>query len=173
MNQPDTILYEVPDAEERWQAWEARCLVSHAGHFTSARNASVAFHEPQKPLSALRVALATSGGAYVTGTEPFDLVSHTGDSTVRWIPGDVNLADVRFAHDHYDHTDPDQDPNCMLPLERLRELAAEGIVGSVAPRHIGFMGWIPDPTHFRQETIADVVQQLQADAVDAVVFSPG
>jgi D-proline reductase (dithiol) PrdB len=159
--------------EEEWAAWEARCSVSHAGHFASLRNTRVAFHRPEQPLSALRVALATSGGVYVAGMQAFDMTSHAGDASIRWIPGDVNTADLRFAHDHYDHTDADQDPNCMFPLDRLREMAGDGSIGCVAPRHLGFMGWIPDPHRFARTVIPSVVATLIEDRVDAVVLSPG
>jgi D-proline reductase (dithiol) PrdB len=159
--------------EEEWAAWEARCSVSHAGHFTSLRNPAVAFHRPARPQAALRVALATSGGVYVEGSPPFDLASHAGDDSVRWIPGDVDARRLRFAHDHYDHTDADQDPNCMFPLERLRELAGDGLIASVASAHVGFMGWIPGPRRFAEVTVPQVVARLRDDRVDAVVLSPG
>jgi D-proline reductase (dithiol) PrdB len=163
----------VERADEEWAAWEARCSVSHAGHFASLRNPRVAFHRPARPAAVLRVALATSGGVYVEGTPPFDLASHAGDDSVRWIPGDTDTSQLRFAHDHYDHTDPDQDPNCMFPLDRLRELAAEGTIGAAADAHLGFMGWIPDPRRFVAVTVPEVVARMRADAVDAVVLSPG
>jgi D-proline reductase (dithiol) PrdB len=159
--------------EEEWAAWEARCSVSHAGHFTSRRNTSIAFHHLHKPKNALRVALATSGGVYVDGTPPFDMISHAGDESIRWIPGDVDTARLHFAHDHYDHTDPDQDPNCIFPLDRLREMASDGAIGSVAREHVGFMGWIPDPARFADEVVPSVVDRLVADQVDAVVLTPG
>jgi len=159
--------------EEQWAAWEARCSVSHAGHFASLRNSRVAFHRLGKPLSALRVALGTSGGVYEQGTHSFDMVSRAGDDSVRWIAGTTRTADLRFAHDHYDHSDADRDPNCMFPLDRLRELADERVVGSVAAGHVGFMGWIPDPHRFARETVPAIVSRLVDDHVDAVVLSPG
>jgi D-proline reductase (dithiol) PrdB len=85
----------------------------------------------------------------------------------------VDTQDLRFAHDHYDHTDADQDPNCVFPLDRLRELAAEGVIGSVAAGHVGFMGFVPNPTRLVDETIPEVAARLNRDKVDAIVFSPG
>lgn len=164
---------DVRDADAQWAAWEARCRVSHAGYFTSLRNHHAAFHRPSKPRSRLRVALATSGGVYVEGTRPFDLNSHRGDDSVRWIPGDVDTRQLRFAHDHYDHTDPDRDPNCIFPLDRLRELAAARVIGSVAREHLGFMGWMPDPHRFVEDRLPEVTARLLEDRVDAVVLSPG
>jgi D-proline reductase (dithiol) PrdB len=171
--QIEPIDMDMDEVAERWAGWNARSAVSHAGHFAPARNDHVAFHRLSKPLSELRVALATSGGVYVKTQPPFDMVSRAGDDSVRWIPSDVDSGDLRFAHDHYDHTDADQDPNCMFPLDRLRELAADKVIGSVAAGHVGFMGFVPDPTRFMNERIPQVASRLKQDHVDAVVLSPG
>jgi D-proline reductase (dithiol) PrdB len=165
--------FPVEDIEAEYDAWVARCLVSHAGHFAPLRNTSVAFHPPTKPLSELRVALGTSAGVHLHTMAPFDMASHAGDDSIRWIPGDAPTALLHFSHDHYDHTDADEDPNCIFPLDRLRELAADKVIASAAAHHIGFMGWIPDPNRFLNETVPQVVAELVRDKVDAVVFSPG
>jgi D-proline reductase (dithiol) PrdB len=165
--------FELPDREALWEADNARCAVSHAGHFRAVRNDVVAFRRPAKPLAAMRVALASSGGVYPLAAGSFDLASHSGDPSLRWIPADVDVSRLRFAHDHYDHTDPDTDPNCMFPIDRLRELAAEGVVGSVAAWHLGFMGWIPDPAAFLHSAVPKIIQRWLDDRVDAAVFSPG
>jgi D-proline reductase (dithiol) PrdB len=165
--------FAVSEIEADYAAWEARCRVSHAGQFESLRNTRVGFHRPTKPLGEMRVALGTSAGVHVHTMSPFDMISHAGDDSIRWIPGDTPTTQLHFSHDHYDHTDADQDPNCIFPLDRLHELAAAQIVGSVAARHVGFMGWIPNPNRFLHETAPQVVAELRRDNVDAVVFSPG
>ena len=169
----DVVPLELTSLEEQWEAYNSRSLVSHHPHFVAARNTTVAFARPSKPLQTLRVALVSSGGVYLSAAPPFDLQSHTGDDTIRWIPGDVSTTDLRFAHDHYDHTDADEDPNCMFPLDRLRELAAEGAIGSVAQWHVGLMGFIPNPSRFLAEGVPAIIDRLQEDCVDAVVMSPG
>jgi D-proline reductase (dithiol) PrdB len=119
------------------------------------------------------VALASSGGVYTTDQPPFDMINRAGDDSVRWIPHDADPGDLRFADDHYDHTEADSDPNCMFPLARLRELADEGFIGSVAARHVGFMGFVPDPTRFFEEIMPGVARELLDDGVDAVLMGPG
>jgi D-proline reductase (dithiol) PrdB len=169
----DVLPFDIADLEAQWTAYNERSLVSHAGLFVPTRNGALAFHVLAKPAREIRVALVSTGGVHAVDQPPFDLVSHAGDDTVRWIPGDVDVSRLRFAHDHYDHTDPDTDPNCMFPIERLRELAAEGAVGSVARWHAGCMGFIPDPSRFRSETVPEIAARLRDDGVDAAVFSPG
>jgi D-proline reductase (dithiol) PrdB len=169
----DTIPFKIADLEMQWAAYNERSLVSHAGRFVQTRNSTIAFQRLTKPLSALRVALVSTGGVYVVGQQPFDLASHTGDDTIRWISGAVDASQLRFAHDHYDHTDCDADPNCMFPIDRLRELAAERTVGSVAAWHAGCMGFIPHPGRFRSDTVPQIAERFRDDGVDAAVFSPG
>lgn len=165
--------YYIEDAEEKWHAWNERCLVSHHHHFIPARNDQVNFYQPEKPLSEMRVALVSSGGVYLEGSQPFDMQSTRGDVSVRWIPSQVPISKIRFEHDHYDHHDAEEDPNCMFPIGRLRELAEIGVVGGLAKVHVGFMGWIPNPDRFLEETIPEVIDRLKQDRVDAAVFSPG
>jgi D-proline reductase (dithiol) PrdB len=164
---------ERPALEAEWDAYNARSLASHAGHFVPAQNAAIAFQRLMKPRSELRVALVSSGGVHLASQPPFDLASPAGDDTLRWIPGRAEASDLRFAHDHYDHTDCDSDPNCMFPIERLRELATDGIVGSVAAWHAGCMGFIPNPSRVRAETAPQIAARFKGDGVDAAVFSPG
>ena len=58
----------------------------------------------------------------------------------------------------------------MFPLDRLRELAAEGVIGSVAATHYAFMG-ATDPVQM-EPYAREVASQLKSDAVDAVLLSP-
>ena len=76
-----------------------------------------------KPLAGCKLALATSGGVYQVGQAPF----HTrDDSSYREIPKDTPMSELRISHFSYRTEDAKRDPNCVFPLERLRELEAEG-----------------------------------------------
>jgi hypothetical protein len=79
------------------------------------------------------VALLTSGGVHLSGHEPFDMHNPEGDASVRTVPGDADLDDLVITHDYYDHSATDHDLNCVFPLDRLRELAAAGVIGGVCP----------------------------------------
>jgi D-proline reductase (dithiol) PrdA len=90
-----------------------------------------------KPLETMRVALVTAGGVHMRSQERF-IVS--GDSSYREIPGDVKSEYLMVTHGGYDNSDANKDINCMFPLDRLRELAAAGVIKEVAPTHVGLMG---------------------------------
>lgn len=123
-----------------------------------------------KPLEACRVAFITTSGPHLKSDPPFDV---KGDHTYRMIPGTSQPEDIMITHDHYDHQPADQDLNCVFPLALLRELAQEGVIGEVAPRHFGLMGYIPRTDLLMNETAPEMARQLKEDGVDLVLLSPG
>ena len=58
----------------------------------------------------------------------------------------------------------------IFPLDRLRELAAEGAIGSVAATHYSFMG-ATDPREM-EGAAREVAAHLKQDNVDAVLLPP-
>lgn len=92
------------------------------------------------PLGTLRVAVVTAGGVHLDGDAPFDMTDPEGDASFRVIPHDTPGARLRITHDYYDHAAADRDVNCVLPRDRLDELARAGVIGGVGPRHVGMMG---------------------------------
>jgi len=124
-----------------------------------------------KSLSESRVALVTSAGVLLKNQPVFDC--QKGDSSFRSIPDGISPSELMISHTHYDHSEADQDINCVFPLERLHELAAEGVIGSAASVHYSFMGYIPNPKNLIEKTAPDVAARLIEDGVDIVVLSPG
>jgi D-proline reductase (dithiol) PrdB len=127
-----------------------------------------------KPLSQCRIALVTTAGAHLKQDAPFDMEDKEGDPTYRVIPSDAEQSVLCITHDYYDHRDADKDINIVLPLERLRELTEEHIIGEVAPVHYSFMGHI-DGRHIPRllaETAPEVARRLQREQVDAVILTP-
>ena len=70
----------------------------------------------------------------------------------------------------YDRTGFQQDLNLVLPLDRLREWAAEGILGGVASAHYSFMG-ATDPRRM-EPNARRLAARLKDDGVNAVVLLP-
>lgn len=135
----------------------------------------VPWSEARMPLQRATVALVTTAGVHLRAQPPFDMISPEGDPSWRVIPGDVSMADLVITHDYYDHRAADRDPNTVFPLSRLRELVAAGLVGRVAPRHVGAMGHILGGAvrRLRGETAPALARLLVQDGVDYVILSPG
>jgi D-proline reductase (dithiol) PrdB len=122
-----------------------------------------------KPLSACRVTLVGSGGIYRHG----QLAFHTRDDTsIRLIGSDTPVDELRTAHFAYDQTDARLDPNCVFPLDPLRALADDGVIGGLTPNGIAFMGGIYSTRRMESETARSVVEQCRDEAPDVVLLVP-
>lgn len=129
-----------------------------------------AFVKMTKPLNKAKVAFITTSGPHLKTDKPFNT---KGDYTYRMIPGDTPLEDIMITHDHYDHKPADQDLNCVFPLQMLHMMAEKGRIGSVAPRHYGLMGYIPDTDSLINKSAPEIASQLVEDGVDLALLSPG
>lgn len=122
-----------------------------------------------KPLSECRITLIGSGGLYRHGQIAF----HTRDDTsIRVIPTDTPTSELRTAHFAYDQTDARHDPNCVFPLDRLRELAADGVIGGLTAESYAFMGGIYSIRRLETETAPLLVEQCTAQEPDLVLLVP-
>lgn len=121
------------------------------------------------PLSQRRVALVTSAGLHRIGDRAFAMV----DLSYRVIPGDVAADELTMTHSsvHFDRTGFREDVNLVFPIDRLRELEREGVIGSVADYHYSLMGagWLPRQI---EPTIRELARLLREDEVDAVCLVP-
>jgi D-proline reductase (dithiol) PrdB len=161
-----------PDVEERFRRWIKLTSEMHDNaHFTP--NPEIAWTPMRKPLAACRIALVSTAGVHLKSQPAHDLTDPYGDSSFREIPGSMLASEIAVDHTHYDTTDANLDPNCVFPIDRLRELAEEHVIGSSAPVHFGFMGFIPDGRRLRDSTAPLVAEKLLNEDVDAVVLIPG
>jgi D-proline reductase (dithiol) PrdB len=90
------------------------------------------------------------------------------------VPVEAPRTELTITHKYYDHSAADRDLNVVLPVDRLRELAAAGEVGGVAPRMYSLMGHV-DGAHLRtlmETTAPEVARRLRADGAEAVVLTP-
>lgn len=115
-------------------------------------------------LSESIVALVSNAGVRLKSQEPFIL---GGDNSLRLLPGEVMSSELMVTHGHYDHADADRDINCVFPIDRLRELQQEGMIGGVGDKHIG-LGYslnLKETYEVTAPHVADVVERSKADLV--------
>lgn len=123
-----------------------------------------------KPLAEMKIALVSGTGVHLRDDLRFLL---SCDSSFRIVPADTCTADLTVSHGGYDNTDALTDINSMFPLDRLRELAQEGVISGIAPRHFGFMGGGGDLKELAQKTGPAIAEILNRDGVDAAIFTAG
>ena len=143
--------------------------------YTPQKSRDIPWTPIKKPLAESKIALVTTSGVHHAHQKPFDMQDSIGDSTYRWIDSETIADDYLITHDYYDHRDADKDLNIVFPVTRLKEMAADGIVGSVAGHHVSFMGHIKDTQlkYLLEGSAPEVAIRFVQDHVDAVLLTPG
>lgn len=120
------------------------------------------------PLAQRRVALVSSAALYRRGEAPF----LPGSGEYRALPADLPPGEVLMSHVSigFDRSGWQRDLNVAYPIDRLRELAAEGVIGALAATHYSVMG-STDPQAMTASADA-VAAQMRAEGVGAAVLSP-
>lgn len=116
-----------------------------------------------------KVAIITTAGLHRRDDRPFTF----GALDYRLVPGDIDRGDLVMSHvsTNFDRSAYQQDLNICFPIDRLREMATAGEIGSVAQWHYSFMGAIPDPANLAA-TGEEVGRLLAADDVDIALLVP-
>jgi len=121
------------------------------------------------PLTQRRIAIISTAGLHRRDDRPFSF--EPGDH-YRIIPGDIAANDLIMSHvsTNFDRSGFQQDWNIVFPLDRLRELVDEGIIGSLADFHYSFMGAV-DPSDM-EPSARKMAAFLKKDRVNAVLLVP-
>jgi D-proline reductase (dithiol) PrdB len=119
-------------------------------------------------LAQRRVAIVSSAALIKRGDRPFPF----GSAECRFLPASVPVADILISHVsiNFDRTGFQRDLNVVYPIDRLRELAAEGVIGGVAETHFTVMG-STDPAGMT-EAADQIAGQLRQERIDAVLLTP-
>ena len=127
-----------------------------------------------RPLTDATVGIVTTAGVHPAGLhrgadERFAL----GDTTFRVFERDARDLALGHRSPSFDRIGFAADINVVAPVDRLAELAADGTIGAVAPRHVSFVGSQPDDVAvLRYEIGPQAAAMLRADGVDVVVLTP-
>lgn len=145
-----------------------QAMRAHSAALPAPEFANPAFVKPV-PLHQARVAIVTSAAIHQSDDERFS----AGETGYRFI--ESGRRDLVMGHwsPNFDHAGFATDVNVVYPIDRLEELAAQGIIGSVAPRHVSFAGNQPDDVStVRLDTGPAAAAALLADGVNVVVLTP-
>ena len=134
----------------------------------------VPFTPFERELSKSTVAIVTAGGVHLKDQPAFNIADEMGDLTFRIIQPDVATSDLMVTHHHYDHEDADQDVNVVFPMEVLRGLKEEGLVGGVAKKHVGYMGYTMQLKAMYEGTAPEIANEIdRGSGADAVILTGG
>lgn len=119
-------------------------------------------------LAQRRVAIVSSAALIRPGDKPFPV----GSGEYREVSTSAGTADLLISHVsiNFDRAAFQRDHNVVFPIDRLRELAQEGVIASVSDRHYTVMG-STDPVAMTASA-EQMAAALHADQVNAVVLAP-
>jgi D-proline reductase (dithiol) PrdB len=115
------------------------------------------------------ICLVSTAAVRTRDDRPFNT---EGDTSWRTIPGDVEAKDLRYDDAHYDHACVDRDMNCVFPIDRVRELAAERRVGGLTTRHFS-LGYSQALRELRETVIPTLVREVDRERPGAVLLTGG
>ena len=143
--------------------------------YTPPKSEDIPWTPIKKPLHESKIALITTAGIHHVDQKPFNMNDPAGDPTYHMIDTKIIEEEYVITHDYYDHRDAEKDLNIIFPVTRLKEMVADGIVGSAAEHHVSFMGHIKDSQLDRLlgKYAPEVAARFVQDHVDAVLLTPG
>jgi hypothetical protein len=156
---------------------------SGAGHFTYDNKP---FAVLDRPVSESRIALLTTTGHFAEGDDPkpFGLDNLTQEQAT-WMTGDfgkadpvlseipitTSRADTRVRHGGYDIRAAEADRNSSLPIDRMIELADEGVIGEFVNPAYSFVG-LASQLRLRKEIGPAWAAKAKAAGAQAAVLVP-
>lgn len=131
---------------------------------------------PLKPLRRalpmLNVALISSAGAYIDGTDAFDSETKDGDINFRELPVEVEAADLKYAAKGYDPKDVELDRNAQIPIDRLLEYQANAVIGGLNNVWFSLSSYIPNAARVAEELTPALAERLARYDVHIALFIP-
>ncbi|MFC0679800.1 glycine/sarcosine/betaine reductase selenoprotein B family protein [Lysobacter korlensis] len=125
-----------------------------------------------KPLSECRVAFISTSGTQPKGSMPFDTVHPVGDYSFRRVPSSTRAEDLEIHQLKYPTVGANRDINVIFPIDRLRELAEEGIVGGLTENFYTFIGYNMDPERLERSLAEDIAAAVVAEGADIALAAP-
>jgi D-proline reductase (dithiol) PrdB len=171
------IIEHIEEWRKRYAEWrKEQSVIAGNGDvgesYPFVKNKRSPFVPARRALPMLNLALISSAGAYIDGTEPFDTSAIEGDFSFREIPIEIEAADLRFAARGYDPTAVRQDINSQLPLQRLFEFEANGVLGQLHPVFWSFSGFIPNAGRLADEMLPRLLERVRRYEVQAALLIP-
>ena len=89
------------------------------------------------------------------------------------LDGDIQVDDLYVPRRHFQVEDVEEDLNCLFPIDRLRELAAEGVIKAPTEKHIAVYGFHLIIGHIRRNVAPLIAEEVEAADADAVIVLSG
>src|SRR5579875_3708925 len=139
-----------------WTSWRTRGVLPRAGIDAMPADAAHVAEAPVVETARLRLRAHGNGCA---------------SSAVARMGAPRRLhPDLTISHQAYDKTDALRDINLVFPIERLRELEAECVIGRLAEEHYGFS--LMGSAKRLMPSIKEVARRIRESGVDLALLVP-
>lgn len=133
-------------------------------------------HSPFAPvrraLPMMNLALISSAGGYIEGTQPFNLAERDGDLEFREVPIEVVSGDLRFSAKGYDARAVTADRNVQIPVDRLLEYEQNSVIGHLNDVWWSLSSHIPNAIRVAEEMAPRLVERLKRYEVQGALLIP-
>jgi D-proline reductase (dithiol) PrdB len=126
----------------------------------------------RKPLAECKLVFVSTSGVQPKGTLPFDTTHPVGDYTFRRVPSRARVEDLEIHQLKYPTADAHRDLNVIFPIERLQELATEGVVGGLADNFYTFIGYNMDPERLERTLAEEIAAAVADEGADIALAAP-
>jgi len=125
-----------------------------------------------QPLAHSRLTFVSTAGVQPKGTLPCGGVHPVGDYSFLRVPAVAKPEDLEIHQLKYPTVGANRDLNVIFPIERLRELVAEGVVGGLTTDLFSFIGYNMDPERLERTLAEEIAEAVAADAADIALLAP-
>ncbi len=170
---------ETIEQVDKWQSQFAKWQNGRSGSsdqldddYPFVKNERAPFVPARSALSMLKLALISSAGAYIDGTQPFDISNSDGDTSFREIPIQVQAEDILFTSRGYDPSFVQEDINSQIPIARLLEFSENRVIGELNSAWWSLCGFIPNALRVVDDLLPNLIERLERYDVQAALLIP-
>jgi D-proline reductase (dithiol) PrdB len=163
------VIENLSEFSGRFRNWRGG---DNLDNYPFVENTYAPFTPLKRALPMLNLALISSAGAYIDGTEPFDIESRDGDMTYREIPIEVEAEDFLYAARGYDPAAVKADRNTQIPIERLLEYEANAVIGNLNQVWWSLSSYTPNAALVASELAPRLAERLINYEVQAALLIP-
>ncbi|MBA2686553.1 MAG: hypothetical protein H0U64_00495 [Gemmatimonadaceae bacterium] len=136
------------------------------------RTSAIPLAPLRKPLSECRVTFISTSGVQPRGSLPFDTVHPVGDYSFRRVPSAASANELEIHQLKYPTAGANRDINVIFPIQRLQELAADGVIGGLTENFFTFIGYNMDPERLERTLAEDIAAAVSDEGADIALAAP-
>lgn len=163
------LIEKFGEFKNRFSNWSGN---ENLATYPFVENVYAPFSPARRALPMTNLALITSAGAYIDGTEPFDTTARDGDLSFREIPIEVEAEDLRYAARGYDAKFVQEDRNAQIPIDRLLEYEANGVIGKLNNVWWTMNGFMPNAARVAEELAPKIAERVNRYECQAALLIP-